>query len=510
MPKGEGTDVRRLFGEDYRSAEPLQKMLRRSTGYRGKGAYWGKALGGWAGGRISALTGFDQFKDWGAKAGDWASDKAQDFAMNKLKKLTGQGLYGGQGAYLNNALIAGGAQSMDIKGNTDETETITIRNCESMFEIFAPTIASGSSPFASQKVAINPGLFDFSRKLSAIAKNYLQYEIKQMVFEIRPLVGESTINNGISGNIMAAVSYDPVPEVPDNKDEFMDMSGAVSGRIIDQLNVGVECDPTKTKSTEYFVRTGPVALGRDVDEFDHCALYIGTNNIPSTFSNIAIAELWVYYTIELRMWKPNRDILRDLVVSNTNRTQLRTGLGTEGNPYVYSYSGVTDINQNLVGFAQQSNLGCKYTGFTPSILGASWEAEFPANFSGCVEVHLRYEGVSLGGQGSIAITTTGNVSPIKDMYASTDNQGGNADSPGYTFVNGGLNLTTIIMRLRVRSATGAQNNAWRILIAGITGTITQWSLETTEYSTQLMQKGLVDPRPKFVDTSGREITLIES
>ena len=154
LPKGEGTEIREAFGADYKSATPIQKMLRKSAGYRGKGAYWGKALGT----TIGSAIGHPQ---WGGAIGNWASDKLEEAIKKRFK---GKGLYGGQGSYTrNNALIAGGDMSMDVVGNTDETETITIRNCESIMDIYAPAIGSGSSPFASQKINVNPGLHEFSR-----------------------------------------------------------------------------------------------------------------------------------------------------------------------------------------------------------------------------------------------------------------------------------------------------------------------------------------------------------
>lgn len=479
-------------------------MLRRSTGYRGKGAYWGKALGGWAGGRLSALTGFDQFKNWGEKAGDWASDKVNALALAKLNKFTGQGLYGGQGNYNNNALIMGGAQSMDVKGNVDETETITVRNCESVLDIYADTIAAGtSSAYKSQKLTVNPGLYSFSRKLSALAKNYVQYEVKQLVFEIRPLISESNVNNGLTGSIMAAVLYDPVAEAPDNKDDLMDISGAVSGKISDQLNIGVECDASKTKDTEYLVRTGPVPLGRDVDEYDHCALIIGTNNIPSAFSNQAIAELYVYYTIELRMWKPNRDILKDIFLCSTN---LDMGNTAGGAP---QHTPVADIAANRVAFGQQNNLETKLTSSTRGI----WTLTFPANFSGTVELNLRVEGtgftVSIVDGEIPNVTTTGNVSLIQDLYAAPEQTAALApsDNPNTWEFYRAASFMVCRTRVRVRSSTGGADNSVTINTRLLgTGTTYQWVLEATEYSLQLAQKGVSDPRPRFIDNKGMEIS----
>jgi len=495
-PKGPDTFTRGVFGADYKSATPAQRLLRKAVPYKGRGAYWGKALGGWAGGRLGALTGFSQFKNWGEKAGDWASDKAQDFAMSKIRKITGQGLYGGQGEYVNNALIVGGAQSMDVMGNNDETETITIRNYESVMDIYADTIGENqSSPYKSQKLTINPGLFSFSRKLSALAKNYVQYEIKQMVFELRPLISESNVNNGLTGSIMAAVLYDPTAEGPDNKDDLMDISGAVSGKISDHLNIGVECDASKTKDTEYLVRTGPVPIGRDIDEYDHCSLIVGTNNIPSAFSNQAIAELYVYYTIELRMWKPNRDILKDLYLSSTN-----VNMATTLNP---QHSPKGDIDADRVGIAQLNNLGTKLSSTARGI----WTLTFPANYSGLVEVVVRLEGTGLTYDSPIitppAVGVSGNVDLIKDMFAVGASDEDNPQNVDFIQTD---TKTMARCRLRVRSVTGGAENTVSILTRMLpTGISTQWTCEVTEYSGQLFNRNMLNPIPRFVNSKGQEL-----
>jgi len=492
-PKGEGTFTRGVFGADYKSATPAQRLLRRAVPYKGRGAYWGKALGGWAGGRMAAITGFDQLKDWGEKAGDWASDKAQDFAMSKIRKITGQGRYSGMGEYKNNALIVGGEPSLDIKGNTDETDTITLRNMESMFELYAPNIAvDTTSSFNVQKFSINPGLFEFSRKLSAIAKNYTQYEIKQMVFEIRSLVSESSINNGLTGSVLAAVNYDPFGQPPDNKDEFMDMSGAVSGRITDNLNVGVECDPIKTNKVDYLVRTMPVPINRDIDEFDHGTLFIATNNLPDAFSNQAIAEVFVYYTIELRMWKPNRDILKEVIGCKDNRTQGGSAS---------SQSGSADFATNTVAFASLNNIGITYG--SAAITGPNWFLQFPPTLSGSFETILKLEGTSLV-NGALTVSYSGNVTPINDMFASDQAVGDNPSSYDFLATTTGV---FVRVRYRVRTAVGSNINGLSLQLASLTGTVTQWVLETTEYSLQMAQS-TTNRLPKFVDNTGtREIIM---
>ena len=491
-PKGDpNTFTFQTFGKDYKSATPAQRLLRRAVPYKGKGAYWGQALGRWAGGRLAAATGISQLGDWGAKAGDWASDKAQDFAMGKIRKLTGQGMYGGQGGYINNSLIMGGQQSLDVAGNSDETETITLRNYESIMDIYAPEIAlNATSPYSSQKIDVNPGLYSFSRKLQSIAKNYVQYEIKQLVFELRPLISESSVNNGLTGSIMMGVLYDALAEAPDNKDDFMDFSGAVSGKIHDNLNVGVECDPNKTKDTEYLVRTGPVPLNRDVDEYDHCALMIATNNIPDDFSNQAIAELYVYYTIELRMWKPNRDMQKELVVCSAPDT-------AHTNSPLAQFTAKTPI-----AYAQQNNIGCKYS----SPAAGRYTVTFPANYSGCVELHVQVEGTSLVTDTStVSVSKTGNCDPLTNMFASA--QSGDADSPHfYSFISNPANLM-LRTRFRIRSATGNTDNSITMILGTPTsGTVTQFSVEVTEFSPQNFTKGTSNPVPVFVDHKGMQVS----
>lgn len=460
------------FGLDSRSATDEQLLMRKQRGYRGSGSY--------SVGKMWRKSGLGKTM---ARAGR----SMINAGVNKaLGAMSGMGLYGGQGLYNDNALIDGGAMPMAVMGNHDETETITITNCESIKDIYAPTIAAGSSGYSAETIQVNPGLFNFSRKLSAIAKNYVQYEIKQLVFEIRPLISESNVNNGITGTLMAAPLYDPLQETPDNKDDMLDISGAVSGRIIDHMRVGVECDPRKTKDCEYFVRTGPVPTGRDVDEYDHCKFVVATNNIPATFSNLAIAELYVYYTIELRMWRNNRDILRDLYVCSVDTTEANT----------------PQTIFNSIAKAQLSNIGTSLDSTGSGV----WKITFPADFSGNVEIKLSLEGTSLT-RANAAVTygINSNVSAITDLYG----VGVAGDAPAAT---GGIASTTgliVTTHARVRSVTGGVDNTLTITVSGGagTGTVSQWELDIQEYSSQFFQSRS-NPVPVFVNYATGAVTQV--
>lgn len=230
---------------------------------------------------------------------------------NNKNLYKGMGRYGGMGRYTaSNQLIAGGRMAPKAIAKNDETDTIVITDCEFVKDIFAPTIPVPSgdschvaSGFAQQQLQINPGLSGFAPNLSQIAGNYSEYSIKQLVFELRPVISETTVNNGQTGTAMMVFNYNPNEDPYDNKEDIMQAHGSVSGRIVDQIRCGVECDPRKNKDSEFFVRTGPVPYGKDNDEYDLGVLTLATNNIPYQFSNQQIYELWVYYTVELRKRK---------------------------------------------------------------------------------------------------------------------------------------------------------------------------------------------------------------
>lgn len=481
-----------IFGASRALANPLQRKYRRAFGYRGNGLYGGQGKYSWGKFGRDLMRVGRKYLPIAADAALGASPLAPVWSAAKplLKPYIGGGLYGGQGSYqtsgnvVSNALIEGGHPSMDIEAQNDETETIVMSNCESVLEIFAPTIASGQSQFALQTVECNPGLHAFSRKLSAIAKNYVHYKIKQLVFEIRPLISESNVNNGITGTMMAAFLYDANQNLPESKDDMLDLSGAVSGRIVDHLKVGVECDPEKVKDVQYIVRTCPVPLNRDVDEYDHGRLVISTNNIPSEFSNKAIAELYVYYTVELRMWKPDRSAPLDYFVVSVNTLESAASL----------------IGNNLL-TAQQNSIG----GLLTSAGASSWTYTFPANYSGIVEVIYQAE---LTGSTRVTLVTafTGNVSALGNQFGSPISVD-DSPSESYTYLAGSTG-NIYKSQLRVRSASGNVNNTVTVTFTGGagTGTFNQQSWQVREISDQLFTSR-TNPVPVMLNNQGIQTAI---
>jgi len=467
------------FGHSWKLANPAQRMHRATAGYRGRGLY---------GGQGAYSFGRDIGRRLGSKVGSMLGQKhlgreIGGFAGKALGTYTGTGLYGGQGAYSNdhqmNALMEGGLSSMDVIGHNDETERITITQREYVKDIYAPN----DTGFYQQKLEINPGIPTFAPKLSAIAGNYEQYEILQLIYEIVPLISESNVNNGITGTIMACHIADPSTDNIDNKEDVMQKEGSVSGRIVDRLTLGVECDTSKTKGTEYFVRTTPVPFGRDKDEFDHGQVIIATNNIPTEFANQTIAELYVYYTVELRGFKSGtvrlNNQLRDLFT--IKRSAITRTLNDTPDGHFFADEVIK---------AQQSNLHTQLS----SSGSKNWSLTFPADYNGFVEIKLCVEGTAFAVTGvdrGATFVTTGNVDQINDIYAGAplpNDPTTNSDNPSDSIFGQSTVQIICITRLRVRAATAGINNMFEInLIAPIVspGNVTQWSYEVMEISTNL-------------------------
>lgn len=444
------------FGPTYRTASDLQKANRKAVGWVGRGKY-------------------DLLKSSGRFT--------RSLGNLALSKVSGMGLYGGQGSYTDNQLIAGGRDSSAFYGANDETDEIIITDTEFVADIYAPSItANTSSSFAQQTLSCNPGLPTFAASLSQLACNYTEYEMVQLVYELRPVISESNVNNGITGVGMMVFNYNPNDDPYDNKEDVMQAHGSVSAKLNERMRMGVECDPKKTRSVKGFIRTGPVPYGKDNDEYDIGVLTIATNNIPSAFSNMQIFELYVSYTVKLRKRKSGalrllnqqRDIFtcgNDVSYTNLFNAQ-----------FVGSYGGVLYGQQNSIGgqLGSTQNRNLTYT--------------FPPNFNGIVEVDLIIDGSGIACQ-DCSITGGGNVFNLFDIY------GGNPTSNDTPQTIAFVASSTGIMvkgHYRVRSVTGGTANTLSLFLTMTAGTIQSWSYTIQEYTCAFFQSKK-NPAPIFMN-----------
>jgi len=472
----------RMFGPSYSGASYTQQAARKHYGYVGRGKYSlprfmndAKLLG----------SGIESVGNRFLKKGL----PLMITRANDLRGFMGKGLYGSQqitggGAYkagiqtntADNALISGGRQAPRSISTNDETDTIILTDCEFVKDVYAPSIAADtSSSYGSETIEINPGLAGFAPNLSQIACNYTEYELQQLVFELRPVISENNVNNGQSGIAMMVFNYNPNEDPYDNKEDVMQAHGSVSGRIVQPIRCGVECDPRKTNKTKFFTRTGPVPYLKDADEYDMGVLTVATNNIPDTFSNKQIYELWVHYKCLLRKRKAGAMRLnnqqRDLFVCSGDITVGTTNLFSS--QFTSGVNGVTK--------SQQNNLFCSISSSTSQALVIT----FPASFSGNVEIKLVLEGTNMTNNSSTVPTVTalGNVFAVSDMYAVAG--GATNDLPGSVETVLSATRTSVLCHYRIKSVTAGINNQLTITTGFLTGgssapTVTQWALDIKE------------------------------
>lgn len=491
-----GTDANiAMWGPTYKEASADQKALRKSMGYVGRGIYDGQGV-------YEGQGAYSVGRNW------------RKFAQSKIGRAASSAIasgitrsalaYSGGGLYTENQLMRGGARSFGVSGAGDETDTITVSMTEFVKDIYAPAVASGSSGFASQSIAVNPGLTGFAPSLSQLACNYTDYTLLQLVYELRPVISESNVNNGITGLAMMVFNYNPNDPNPDSKEDVMSTHGSVSGRIVDGIRMGVECDPSKSRRSKYFVRTTPVAIGRDADEYDHGHLVICTNNIPAVFSNLQLFELWVSYTVKLHKRKPGAlkllNQLRDMWI-NTANVSVST----------WAYDSFEQTGSNGVLIAQQSNLGCrlkqypndalsalKPNGYTPAQeaarVGKGFAAKqciiltFPPDFNGYVKISFSqdlhghtYDNTTVDNR-PFAVVVSGNVTGVDDMWGAYEGST-NTDSPSHEVGSYNTLMQVYEGHFKVKSVTGGVDNEmlFGTFIRGTSGTSANWMLCVTEY-----------------------------
>lgn len=459
------------WGKTWKEATPEQRETRRRFGYYGQGKY--------------------SFRNFLGDARKAIGSKILRAAENRIVGaisgggIPGMGLYGGQGSYSANQLMDDGRSSSTMSGANDETDEITISDTEFVQDIYAPTINSGSSSFNSQILSCNPGLPQFAPNLSQLAANFTEYELLQLVYELRPVISDSNVNNGLTGIAMMVFNYNANEDLYDNKEDVMQAHGSVSGRIVDKIVCGVECDPAKINETQFFIRTGPVPYGKDNDEYDMGQLTIATNNIPSTFSNLQIYELWVTYRVKLRKRRPAvlklLNQIKDIFKSNdtVNCTSLFSNIATAG--------------QNGVGASTQNNIGGSLT----SSGSQNIKYTFPAALNGNFQIMFLMDGTGMTTSGTpVTVTLTGNVTKLLDMYGAYGDGGTNDTPDWYTFSFSQGDQAIVIIHIKVRSATSGTDNTFNLAFGFNGGTNTQWQLSIEELTSQHWQSK-TKPQPLF-------------
>ena len=396
--------------------------------------------------------------------------------------LDGRGMYTGRGDYTDNSLIDDGLgvaeEVPSFNGSGDETGSILVSKKEYICDIYGP----GES-FNVQSFELNPGLESTFPWLSQIAQNYDEYDFKQLMFTYRSTTTDiGTTSNGQCGTCIMATNYNAAAPPFGDKVVMMEYDAAMSCKLTESMRHGIECDPNKLSGSEgKYVRNNPVVLNQDLKTYDHGLFQLGIANSPGSgtvpplggFYNQSVGELWVSYTVELRKPKfyasRGLGISEDIYVSNTGESILQP---------------MGNLLTLLSG--QQNNINCQIT--QPF---ANWTTiTFPASYAGFIEIKFCMEGITSIGNSINAVTNTGNVQTVADMYGGS---GGGSDNPHYVQSNtqfaipaGGVFVFTY--HIEVQIASGGSDNSVTFVTQNITVAPTQSSLTISEYNSGFSYK----------------------
>lgn len=454
--------------------------------YTGKGGFWGDMWRGTAGAR-SAL-------------GNWA--RTQGGVVGGLGQISGAL---GIGDYTTNSIVNGGMGAPEaVPSFSDNTgSSVVISHREYLSDVYGTPAGQN---FQNSSYSLNPGLESTFPWLAQIAQNYEEYTIRQLIFTFRSSIAPiGSSGTGQVGTVIMATQYNAGEEPFSDKETMMQYDGAMSAKVIDGLISGVECDPAQNAgSYGKYIRAGPAPIGQDIKTYDLGQFNMAVTNIPSSYENQSLGELWVSYTIELR--KPRFFTARGLGI------QRDSFVGPRGSTYSvvdqFGPAVVTDgvvtlgAQQPRLLYAQQNNI--KTVPFVqyvavPDPLYNNPGFLFPAGFSGSVTVtYTAYSYDAMPTTAALGVVCNGNIEPISDQYAvnapntrslwgALTSQSGTAftstqDSPT---VGLPVNVIQITGHFRVQIATGGQDNYIVLSIRGSTAwpALTGLSVDVTEYNT---------------------------
>jgi hypothetical protein len=433
-----GSPAMLAYGDSWKSATKAQRANRKEYGYYGRGLYSGRG-GFWS----------DFKKGFGDVVG------AAGKAVKAVEGLTGKGLYTGRGIYDSNVLVNGPhldpRPALHFSGTGDETSTLIMSQKEYIGDVFAPD----STNFTNTSYDLNPGLVANFPFLAQYAQNFEEYEFEQLVFEYHSTVDASSTNNpnGNTGTVIMATNYNVSSPAFTDKEQMIQYHGGVSGRMTDNLTHGVECEPSKNAgSPQKYVRTF-IPVNQDLKSYDLGKFQIAFQNIPQSYFNQQVGELWVYYKVKLT--KPR------LFSAQSGNVQIYRAISNFVTPPADSTGGAVTFSDAMPGplnnpasnipaylTALGNSLDCKleHAQLTNANGDVAWGAKiiFPAQTNGTFEVTVRYRGLNDPTTGILEasalnpVTTKkneanmttafgGNVTPWADLYGAVVN---NPDAEG--------------------------------------------------------------------------------
>lgn len=295
-PRG-SSDNQDRFGATYKEATDYQKLLRNAVGYRGRGDY--RRMAGYIPRGLGAIGGFalDGFR--GAAQG-WATG-------GRVSKALGWGDYG----IATNQIVGQSSQAKLQVNPSNNSGDIIFDHTEFIGNVMVqgkgPTHTGGPEPsaFSIQHFRLNPAqpaVFPF---LSTLASQFEMYEFAGLMFQYKPLSGESANATNALGKVIMATNYDPSSPLFNTSHSMENYDYSCSCKPSAGMYHGIETEPSQRLTKQLYcdgsiTQPGPSAPGHKDKMLTDLGLFqIATEGIPVDREDVIIGELWVTYKIKL-------------------------------------------------------------------------------------------------------------------------------------------------------------------------------------------------------------------
>lgn len=196
-------------------------------------------------------------------------------------------------------------------------------------EYVGDLVSGTSAGFVSQNYPINPGQAGTFAWASAMASQYAEYVIDQLVVEFRPNVSKamSTTTGSVQtmGNVLMSYQSNATAAPFSNKQTMEASDAAVVGAPYDHLYLAVECKRNQNPTNVLFVRTGNPPAGADLRLYDMGFFQVVNTNVPTNSASISLGEIHVHY--RFRFMKPQITNMQSNVISSHYYSNALTAAG---------------------------------------------------------------------------------------------------------------------------------------------------------------------------------------
>lgn len=233
---------------------------------------------------IGGGFGYNKAAGWHGGAKAYYTDEVAGLGEYTIKKNS-----------LMSAIDMGMSPPMVRNSNHGEATVINHR------EYLGDLLSGSGTPtaFTLQSFNINPGNSELFPFLANIARNFQEYEVRGMIFELKTLSSDFSTSFSL-GSMFMATDYNVLGPAPGSKQALENMEYASSSKPSTSIIMPVECDPRNSVDTHLYVAIDEDYQGGDPRLYDLGKVYIGSQGLP--VPNSPIAEIWVTY--EVALFKP--------------------------------------------------------------------------------------------------------------------------------------------------------------------------------------------------------------